>query len=104
MWVEIRPAVKAWCLENWERWEQEKPDWFTETWKSKLDDDMVPPESLRRLKMAGGGKRRRNSLSERFSVREHGQDMEGLTTIRVKSKAGKVAPTEGEGGERSITR
>ena len=60
LWLSIRPDVKAWTLENWERWEEEKPEWFNDAWKSALDDDMIPPASLR--KMDGGGPRRRSSL------------------------------------------
>jgi hypothetical protein len=43
-WVSIRDDVKAWTLGEWERWEQEKPAWFTDAWKDKVDDDMIPAE------------------------------------------------------------
>ena len=61
-WLSIRDDVKAWTLENWERWEEEKPAWFSDAWKAGLDDDMIPPESLRKLN--GGSKRRRSSLGD----------------------------------------
>jgi hypothetical protein len=59
-WASIRDDVKTWTMENWERWEEEKPDWFSDAWKSALDDDMIPPASLQKLK-GGGGKRSRSS-------------------------------------------
>jgi hypothetical protein len=62
-WQSIRDDVKTWTLENWERWEEEKPEWFNDAWKSGLDDDMIPPESLRKL-MGGGSARRRSSLGD----------------------------------------
>jgi hypothetical protein len=61
-WLSIRLDVKAWTMENWERWEEEKPVWFNDAWKSTLDDDMIPPASLR--KMNGGSQRRRSSLGD----------------------------------------
>ena len=59
-WASIQDDVKAWTLENWERWEEEKPEWFNDAWKSFLDDDMIPPTFLQ--KMGGAGSRRRSSL------------------------------------------
>jgi hypothetical protein len=61
-WLSIRGDVKAWTLENWERWEEEKPEFFNDAFKAALDDDMIPPASLRKLNGAGG--RRRSSLGD----------------------------------------
>jgi hypothetical protein len=63
-WQSIRPDVKAWTMENWEQWEEEKPEWFTEAWRAGVDDDLIPAACLRRMKMAGGGSRRRSSLGD----------------------------------------
>jgi hypothetical protein len=49
-------------MENWERWEEEKPTWFNDAFKRMVDDDMIPVESLRRLN--GGSQRRRSSLGD----------------------------------------
>ena len=84
-WASIRGDVKAWTLENWERWEEEKPEWFTAAFKASVDDDMIPPASLRRLNGGGGSVRRRSSLG----------DVLGLS-VRERSVA--VAPAQGEGG------
>jgi hypothetical protein len=65
LWVSIRDDVKTWTLENWERWEEEKPEWFNDAFRKMVDDDMIPPSSLRRLKN-GGGARRRSSLGDLF--------------------------------------
>jgi hypothetical protein len=62
-WLPIRDDVKAWTLENWERWEEEKPAFFNDAWKSSVEDDMIPPDSLRRLN-GGGSQRRRSSLGD----------------------------------------
>jgi hypothetical protein len=29
LWVEIRDDVQKWCLDNWWRWEEEQPAFFT---------------------------------------------------------------------------
>ena len=62
-WASIRADVKAWTLENWGRWEDEKPDWFNDAWKAGVDDDMIPPDRLRRMN-GGDSKRRRSSLGD----------------------------------------
>ncbi len=63
-WKKIRPEMKEFVLENWERWEEEQPEWFTAGWKSRVPDDMIPDSSLKELKDAGGGRRRRSSFAE----------------------------------------
>ncbi|GMI32456.1 hypothetical protein TeGR_g7304 [Tetraparma gracilis] len=63
-WASIRPDVKAWTLENWERWEEDAPEWFSDHFRAAVDDDMIPPASLARLKGGGGGERRRSSLGD----------------------------------------
>jgi hypothetical protein len=62
-WLPIREDVKAWTMENWERWEEEKPEFFNDAFKASVDDDMIPPASLRKLK-GGAGERRRSSLGD----------------------------------------
>ena len=66
LWKSIRDDVKAWTIENWERWEEEKPKWFNDAWTSKVDDDMIPAASLR--KMHDGSQRRKSSLGDVLGV------------------------------------
>ena len=61
-WLSIRDDVKQYTLENWERWEEEKPAFFNDAFKAQVDDDMIPPASLRKLH--GGSQRRRSSLGD----------------------------------------
>ncbi|GMI18866.1 hypothetical protein TeGR_g12782 [Tetraparma gracilis] len=76
LWKHLRPEVKEWTLANWARFEREDPDWFSPSLIAQVEDDMIPPGSLAGLNREGGGKRRRNSMSERLlggsamSVRE----------------------------------
>jgi hypothetical protein len=76
-WMSIRDDVKVWTMENWERWEDERPAWFNDAWKAGVDDDMIPAESLRRMRGEGEG-RRRSSLGDL------------LGTTRVAPVAGEV--------------
>jgi hypothetical protein len=66
LWRGIRGEVKDWTLENWERWEEEQPEWFNEAWKLSVDDDMIPADSLAEMNGAGGAssRRRRSSLGD----------------------------------------
>jgi hypothetical protein len=54
-------------MENWERWEEEKPEFFNDAWKASVDDDMIPPASLRALDGGASG-RRRSSLGDIFGA------------------------------------
>jgi hypothetical protein len=54
-WISIEEEVKAWVEANWEQWENEKPEWFTDTIKAKVPVEYIPitgdarrRESLRR--------------------------------------------------------
>jgi hypothetical protein len=47
-------------LQNWARWEEEKPDWFHDNLKRVIPLDFMPEE------FRGRGGRRRSSLSERI--------------------------------------
>jgi hypothetical protein len=53
-WRGIREDVKAWTMENWERWEEEKPAWFNDAFQASVDSDMIPAASLKL--MSGGGR------------------------------------------------
>jgi hypothetical protein len=75
--------VKSWTVENWERWEEEEPEWFNDAWKAGVDDDMIPPGSLRKMN-AGGSARRRSSLGD------------------ILGGGARVAPEEG-GEEQAVT-
>lgn len=66
-WKAIEPQVKLWVLRNFSRWMLEKPEWFTETWKSRLPLDWVPQEgksairkSHSKLAVEGSDLRRRS--------------------------------------------
>ena len=34
--------LKPWTLTNWDRWEEEKPAWFTDTWIDNVPNDYIP--------------------------------------------------------------
>ena len=42
LWAPIRDKVGAWVKEGWATREEEKPDWFTDKWKSMVPEDMKP--------------------------------------------------------------
>jgi hypothetical protein len=67
LWLSIRADVKAWTLENWERWEEEGQEWFNDRFRASVDDDMIPAASLRKLNGRGSA-RRRSSLGDVLGV------------------------------------
>ena len=61
-WRVIRGEVKEWVLENYWRWDEEKPTWMTESWLAKLPSDMIPAEAEKHVKGIRDSQRRRSSL------------------------------------------
>ena len=52
-WVLIEDKVRKWVGENWAKWEEEKPEWFTDRMKALVPVEFIP---------ASGDARRRESL------------------------------------------
>ena len=46
-WMPIRDKVEAWVKEGWATWEEEKPEWFTDQWKSIVPEEMKPTKGKR---------------------------------------------------------
>jgi hypothetical protein len=59
-WKAIEPQVKEWIGEGWMGWERDKPDWFTDNWKSRVPAGWVPNEGK-----AEHRKARERSVAER---------------------------------------
>jgi hypothetical protein len=62
----IGEEVKAWTMENWARWKEEKPAWFTPGTIASCPDRFIPQEFLPGL----GGQMRERRGSAMGSVRE----------------------------------
>ncbi len=78
-WMGIRGDVKAYSLENWKRWEEEKPSWFDTHFQMKVPDDFIPKESLEDLnRRSKGGKRRRSSVGGSLGLKDEGVEEGGL--------------------------
>ena len=43
-WADFRDEVEAWLGENYGTWILEKPEWFTESKRSKIPVDMLPKD------------------------------------------------------------
>ena len=56
--VAIKDELKTWLNENWKRWNEEKPVWFTKSAIADIPNDIVPAEELRRH----GGKRKESLI------------------------------------------
>ena len=58
--------LKKWLSENWEKWEEEKPDWFIAIHIACIPDDLLPVQAKRKL---GGTKlERRKSIAAEIEV------------------------------------
>ena len=63
MWRPIRGDVKEWVQANWWRWEEEKPEWMTESWIAKVPLDVIPVEARQSVKAIRASARRRSSFA-----------------------------------------
>jgi hypothetical protein len=41
MWREIEPQVEMWVRDNWDAWEHDEPSWFTDSFKSHVDESWL---------------------------------------------------------------
>jgi hypothetical protein len=41
-WISIEHEVKAWVEANWERWEDEKPNWFDDAMRARIPVEYIP--------------------------------------------------------------
>ena len=100
----VQKEIKAWMNEEYEVFDAEKPEWWTELLISMIPDDFIPKEELKLLKKKGvGGKRKKSviGLGGRVSFVNGGAGAEqgegGLTglakqlSIRGKGKGGSAA-------------
>ena len=46
LYKSINRELKDWLSENWERWEEEKEDWFTAKMISKIPSELLPEKAL----------------------------------------------------------
>ena len=61
--------LKPWTLENWSRWEEEKPAWFTDAWINNVPNHYIPYDWRVKYKKTKGRvddpqMRRRSSLAQ----------------------------------------
>ena len=64
----IAPELFKWLADNWDRWEEERPDWFTAAAISTVPEDMLPIKF--KMGLGGNKKERRESLKKMVEVEE----------------------------------
>ena len=69
LYKSINKELKDWLSENWERWEEEKEDWFTAKLIGKIPSELLPEKFVGEL---GGIKKARISI--RKSVLKEGKE------------------------------
>jgi hypothetical protein len=57
-WKSIEEEVKTWVEANWDRWEEEKPDWFDDAMRARVPVEFIP----------GVGDARKRESARRASV------------------------------------
>ena len=55
--------MKEWVTLNWWRWQQEKPEIFTEAWIARIPPSFGPEEAKGEAKAIRASARRRSSLA-----------------------------------------
>jgi hypothetical protein len=59
-WRSVRDDVKEFVLKNWWKFEDEKPDWYTDIFKFSVPYDMIPTEVRDEVKRRGSMVRRKS--------------------------------------------
>ena len=61
----IAGELMTWLDANWEKWEEEEPDWFTASAIASIPEDMLPVRV--KNKLGGTKQERRNSLNKQIA-------------------------------------
>ena len=69
---EIEEEVREFVAQNFYRFEEEKPEWWTAALKSRIPDDLLSAAALLEEEKKGGGKRRRSSFREVMGLESGG--------------------------------
>ena len=70
----INKELKEWLTENWDRWEEEKPDWFTAKMIGKIPSDVLPDKVA--TKLGSNKKERKKSIVAMIKLEEEEKDGE----------------------------
>jgi hypothetical protein len=99
-WKSIEEEVKAWVEVNWDRWEEEKPDWLDDATRAGVPVDYIPES---------GDARRRESV-RRASVSVDAEAEGGLAgAVRASISGASVGGAVGgdfigvEGGKAKVS-
>ena len=63
----INKEIMIWLRENWEKWEEDKDEWFTAKMISKIPNELLPPKVLQQM---GGARGRRKSSAAAISAED----------------------------------
>jgi hypothetical protein len=85
-WVSIEGEIKKWVGSNWAKWEEEKPDWFTDVMKAKVPVEFIP----------GDGDARRRESVRRASV---DSEAEGGLAGALRSSIRRASVGSADGGD-----
>jgi hypothetical protein len=105
-WKAIEEEVKAWVESNWDRWEEEKPDWFDEAMRARVPVEYIPGagdarrrESVRRASVVAEGEGGLAGFLRASNRRASVGGADGVDIIGVgggKAKVSSVVPYEDE--------
>jgi hypothetical protein len=62
-YANIRDELKEWVGDNWNRWNEEKEEWFTSKVISNIPNEFIPQDALKELEKSG---RRKSSALEQL--------------------------------------
>ena len=85
----IEEELRAWLLENYDRWEEEKPSWFVHKLTKNVPDDMLPE---RVLKDIGGVKGRKLSIAALDALDKVEDDKRKASVFDALKKPAVVVP------------
>ena len=83
----IDEELKEWLVENWEKWENDKEDWFTAKMIGKIPSELLPEKFTRKLGVDEKG--RRKSMDAMIKAEEKKVEVEKVR----KASAAQIVPS-----------
>ena len=85
-YLRIYKELKVWLDENWEKWEEDKPDWFDAYMIGLVPSELLPAKTLQKF---GGERGRKKSIAMMAKAEE--KEMEGKLKVK-RFTAARVVP------------
>ena len=87
LYKSINKELKNWLTENWDKWEEEKEDWFTAKMIGRIPEELLPEKFT--IKLGVDARGRRKSINSMIKAEEKELLGSGSESNEVRSESEK---------------